>query len=78
MSLLTSAKKIVRRSWDKIPMPQTGIDQVNHLDKDQPEQFIFIYRKGQLIGDFEDLPGADDLETDADDELTGVDGKIEA
>jgi hypothetical protein len=74
---LTSAKKIVRRSWDKIPMPQTVIDQVNHLGKDQPEQFIFTDRKGQPIGDVEDIPGADDLDTDADNELAGVDGVIE-
>ena len=63
---LTSAKKIVRRSWDKIPMPQTVIDRVNHLGKDQPEQFIFTDRKGQPIGEVEDIPGADDLDTDAD------------
>jgi hypothetical protein len=74
---MTSSKKIVQRSWDKIPMPQTVIDQVNHLGKDQPEQFIFTDRKGQPIGDVEDLPGADDLDTDADNELAGVDGKIE-
>jgi hypothetical protein len=74
---LTSAKKIVRRSWDKIPMPQTVIDRVNHLGKDQPEQFVFTDRKGQPIGDVEDIPGADDLDTDADNELAGVDGVIE-
>ena len=72
---LTSAKKIVRRSWDKIPMPQTVIDRVNHLGKDQPEQFVFTDRKGQPIGDVEALHVADD--SDVDDELTGVDGEIE-
>jgi hypothetical protein len=74
---LTTAKKIVRRSWDKIPMPQTVIDRVNHLGKDQPEQFIFTDRKGQPIGDNKELPGADDLDTDADNGLAGVDGEIE-
>ena len=72
---LTSAKKIVRRSWDKIPMPQTVIDRVNHLGKDQPEHFAFTDRKGQPIGDVEALHVAED--TDVDDELTGVDGEIE-
>jgi hypothetical protein len=75
---LTSVKKIVRRSWDKIPMPQTVIDRVNHFGKDQPEQFIFTDGKGQLVGDVEDLPGANDLDTDADNELAGVDGENKA
>jgi hypothetical protein len=74
---LTSAKKIVQRIWDKIPMPQTVIDRVNHLGKDQPEQFIFTDRKGQPIGNVKDLPGADNLDTDADNELAGVDREIE-
>jgi hypothetical protein len=34
---LTTAKTISRRSWDIIPMPQTVIDRVNILGKDQPE-----------------------------------------
>jgi hypothetical protein len=50
---LNTAKKISRQSWDIIPMPQTVIDQVNILSKDQPEQFIFTVRKGRLIGDVE-------------------------
>jgi hypothetical protein len=72
---LTSAKKIVRQSWDKIPMPQTVIDRVNHLGKDQPDQFVFTDRKGQPIGDVEALHVAD--KTNVDDELPGVDGEIE-
>jgi hypothetical protein len=58
-------------------MPQTIIDRVNHLGKDQPEQFIFTDRKDEPIGDVEDIPGADDLDTDADNELAGVDRVIE-
>jgi hypothetical protein len=34
---LTSGQKITRRSWDNIPIPQTVIDRVNLLGKDQPE-----------------------------------------
>ena len=58
-------------------MPQTVIDRVNHLGKDQPEQFIFTDRKGQLIGDVEDLHGDTDLEDNDDVELPGVDGGLE-
>jgi hypothetical protein len=56
---LHSMKKIVRRSWDAIPMPETVILRVNQLGKDEPEQFVFTDRNGRLIGDIE---------------LTGVDG----
>jgi hypothetical protein len=42
-------------------MPQTVIDRVNILGKDQPEQFIFTDRKGRLIGDVE-LPSLDELD----------------
>jgi hypothetical protein len=45
-------------------MPQTVINQVNYLGKDQPEQFIFTDRKGQLISNVDDFHGADDLKTD--------------
>jgi hypothetical protein len=71
---LTSGKKIVRRSWDIIPMPQTVIDRVNLLGKDQPELLIFTDRKGQPIGDVEDIHGADDHAEDDDVELPGVPG----
>jgi hypothetical protein len=53
---LNSMKKIVRRSWDAIPMPDTVIARVNKLGKDEPEQFVFTDRSGRLIGDIE-LPG---------------------
>jgi hypothetical protein len=39
---LNSRKKIVCRSWDVIPMPDTVIARVNMLGSDQPEQLIFI------------------------------------
>jgi hypothetical protein len=55
MSLHTR-KKITRRSWDVIPMPDTVLSLVNKLAADQPEQFVFTDRHGRQIGDVE-LPG---------------------
>jgi hypothetical protein len=49
-------KKMVRRSWDAIPMPDTVIARVNVLGKDEPEQFVFADQSGRPIGDME-LPG---------------------
>jgi len=57
MSLATG-KKIIRRSWDVIPMPDTVIARVNALGADQPEQLIFTDRRGRPIGDVE-IPGVD-------------------
>jgi len=38
---LDSGKKIARRSWDVIPMPDAVITRVNELGRDQPEQLAF-------------------------------------
>jgi hypothetical protein len=65
-----SGKKIVRRSWYVIPMPDLVIDRVNALDTDQPKHMTFTDRQGRLIGDVE-IPGVDKQEED-DDHLTGV------
>ena len=61
---LNTGKKIVRRSWDVIPMPDTVIARVNTLGADQPEQLVFTDRHGRLIGDDDDvdMPGVDDEE----------------
>jgi hypothetical protein len=67
---LNSGKKIVRRSWDVIPMPYLVIDRVNALGRDQPQHVTLTDRHGRLIGDVE-LPGVDDQEED-DDHLPGV------
>jgi hypothetical protein len=48
---LSTGKKIVRRSWDVIPIPETVISRVNDLGRDQPEQMTFTDRYGRLIGD---------------------------
>ena len=72
---LNTGKKITRRSWDVIPMPDTVITRVNALGSDQPEQLVFTDRHGRLIGDIE-IPGVDSEEADnvADDtEIPGVD-----
>jgi hypothetical protein len=67
---LNSTKKIVRRSWDVIPMPNVVINHVNELGKDQPILMTFTDRHGRLIGDME-IPGVDSTEDD-DDNFPGV------
>jgi hypothetical protein len=67
---LYSGKKIVRRSWDVIPMPDVVINRVNELGKDQPHRMTFTDRHGRLIGDME-IPGVDSTE-DEDDYFPGV------
>jgi hypothetical protein len=46
-----SGNKIVRRSWDAIPMPDLVIDLVNALGHDQPQHMTFTDRHWCLIGD---------------------------
>jgi hypothetical protein len=67
---LNSGKKIVRRSWDVIPMPDIVIDRANALGRDQPQHMSFTDRHGCLIGDVE-IPGVNGQEED-DDHLPGV------
>jgi hypothetical protein len=67
---LNSGKKIVRCSWDMIPLPDVVINRVNELGKDQPRLMTFTDRHGRLIGDME-IPGVDYTE-DEDDYLPGV------
>jgi hypothetical protein len=67
---LNSGKKIVRHSWDVIPMPDLVIDQVNSLGSDQPQQMTFTHRHGRLIGVIE-IPEVDANEN-KDDPLPGV------
>ena len=59
--ILMSMENITRQSWDRIPMPDTVIDWVNLLRKDQPEIWVFTDWKIQLI-------------VDADVDITEVDG----
>jgi hypothetical protein len=67
---LNSGKKIVRHSWDVIPMPDLVIDWVNTLGYDHPQHMTFTDRHGRLIGDVE-IPEVDDKEEN-DDHLPGV------
>ena len=55
---LNTEKKIVKRSLDVIPMPDTVTTRVNALVSDQPEQLIFTERRGRPISDVE-IPGVD-------------------
>jgi hypothetical protein len=50
---LNTGKKIVRRSWYVIPMPDVVIARVNALGSDQPRQMTFTNRHRRLIGDIE-------------------------
>jgi hypothetical protein len=72
---LNTGKKIIQRSWDVIPMPETVITRVNTFGNNQPEQLIFTNRHGRLIGDTNDadIPGVDFDDDDDDDEIPGVD-----
>jgi hypothetical protein len=54
---LNTGKKIVRRSWDVIPIPYLVIARVNALGSNQPHHMTFTDRHGRLIGDIE-IPGA--------------------
>jgi hypothetical protein len=67
---LNYGKKIVRRSWDVIPLPDVVINRVNEVGKDQPRLMTFTDRHGRLIGDME-IPGVDSTE-DEDDYFPGV------
>ena len=59
---LNTGSKVHRFSLDEVLVPDSVIKRVNTLGKDQPEDFIFTYRKGRLIGEHE---------------LTGVGGETE-
>jgi hypothetical protein len=58
---LRSGKRITRRRWTLLPMPQEVIDRVNQLGRAdaQPELLTFYDRTGRLIGDsMTPTPGA--------------------
>ena len=48
---LTTGQKTTWYSWDDIPMPDTGIDQVNTIGKDKLGNITFKGRRGRPIGD---------------------------
>jgi hypothetical protein len=67
---LNTGKKIVRLSWDVIPMQDVVIARINALGSDQPRQMTFTHRHGRLIGDIE-IPGVDSDE-EQEDHFPGV------
>jgi hypothetical protein len=71
---LSTGKKIIRRSWDVVPMLDTVIARVNTLGSDQPKELIFTDRHGCLIGDSDaaEFPGVH-FDEDDDAEIPGVD-----
>jgi len=75
---LDTGKKITRRKWDAIPMPELVIARVNALGKDEPELFTFTDRHGRLVGDADTTGVSDDSEpVDDDVEFPGVDPVID-
>ena len=55
-------KKVVRRIWDAILMPDTVISQVNTLGQGQPDDIGFLDHKNHPIGEI-DITGVDDGKT---------------
>jgi hypothetical protein len=74
LKALNSGKKIVRRSWDVIPMPDVVIAHVNALGSHQQHQMAFMDRHGCLISDIE-IPVVD-ADEDDDDHFPGVEAVI--
>ena len=59
---LRTGRRITRRKWTNLPMPQEVIDRVNELGKTDglPELLTFYDRKGRLIGESNN-PGVSEL-----------------
>ena len=87
---INTGNKIVRLSWDVIPIPETVITRVNALGSDQLEQLIFGNRRGRPIGDVKyrgvdpsnsdhiKIPGVDASGIEVDNiEIPGVDLEIQ-
>ena len=72
MSLRTGLK-LVRFSWDELPMPDTVVGRVRQLAKGQPDLMSFLDRKRRLIGNEVELPGVDGVDPqDPQDEVEAV------
>jgi hypothetical protein len=75
---LSSGKKITRRTWDAIPIPDTVIARVNALVSDQPAHLHFTDRLGRHIGDLDERAHSgmdvnDSVSPTADTQIPGVD-----
>ena len=73
--VLKSYKKIFRRNWDLILMPETVISSAKILGGDQPKIITFTDRHGRLIEDVE-TSGLGDNSDEGEVELSGVDTEI--
>ena len=73
---LNTGKKITRRSWDVIPIPDIVIDCVNTLGNGQPEILTYTDRHGRLIGDIE-TPGVDPDDDNDKDTASVFDDNVE-
>ena len=62
---LNTGRKITRRSWDVIPIPDIVINRVNALGTGHPKMLTYTDYHGRLIGDIEIL-GVDDDNNDTD------------
>ena len=71
---LNTGKKIVRRSWDVILMPDKVITRVKALGRYQPEQSTFTNRHGRPIGNVK-IPGVDPSDSDHIN-IPGVDSSV--
>ena len=60
---LNTGKKIVRRCWDVITIPDIVITRVNTLGSNQLKQLMFASRRGHNIGDV-GIPGVDPSDVD--------------
>ena len=87
---LNTGKKIGRRSWVVISIPDTVITRVNALGSYQPEQLVFTDRRVRPIGDVKipgvetsnadhiKIPGVDASDIDVENiEIPGVDVDIQ-
>ncbi len=69
---LDKGAKITRFQWTELPMPETVINRVNQIGKDEPSILTFTNRHGDKIGDTtQDFDPGEDI-----DEITGVDKEI--
>jgi hypothetical protein len=68
---LNTSRVITRRSWDAIPMPESVVDRVNFIGRDQPQQAVFTDRSGNAIGD-----GDADYEEDPTEQAADLPGEV--
>ena len=73
---LNSGKKVVRRNWDLITMPDTVIACVNTLGRYQNKLLTFTDMYGRLIG-YVETPGVGVNSDEGEVEFPGLDAELE-